>query len=199
MPATLDTQTRGARLARRLSAIRAHPHATRGFAAHGVLRRMAGMTLEAEGCEYIFGVPGEENLDFLDSLSRSERIKLVLTRHEQGAGFMAATYGRHTGRTGVCLATLGPGATIERACEPKRLIAYVAFKNVRRGALVKRRWRMNGNLVKATNVAWDHGRKRRVVRLVIFNPRTLPHGRYKIAIRATGAPRWAVGTVKLAC
>src|SRR5688572_29745783 len=67
--------------------------------------------LEAEGCEYIFGVPGEENLDFLDSLSRSGQIKLVLTRHEQGAGFMAATYGRHTGKTGVCLATLGPGAT----------------------------------------------------------------------------------------
>ncbi|GGD95497.1 acetolactate synthase [Tsuneonella deserti] len=67
--------------------------------------------LEAEGCEYIFGVPGEENLDFLDSLSRSESIRLVLTRHEQAAGFMAATYGRHTGKTGVCLATLGPGAT----------------------------------------------------------------------------------------
>src|SRR5687768_3555538 len=67
--------------------------------------------LEAEGCEYIFGVPGEENLDFLDSLSRSKQIRLILTRHEQGAGFMASTYGRHTGRTGVCLATLGPGAT----------------------------------------------------------------------------------------
>jgi len=67
--------------------------------------------LEAEGCEYIFGVPGEENLDFLDSLSRSQKIKLILTRHEQGAGFMAATYGRHTGKTGVCIATLGPGAT----------------------------------------------------------------------------------------
>ena len=67
--------------------------------------------LEQEGCEYIFGVPGEENLDFLDSLSRSTKIKLVLTRHEQGAGFMAATYGRHTGKTGVCIATLGPGAT----------------------------------------------------------------------------------------
>ncbi|MFN4020033.1 MAG: acetolactate synthase large subunit [Erythrobacter sp.] len=67
--------------------------------------------LEAEGCEYIFGVPGEENLDFLDSLSRSKQIRLILTRHEQGAGFMAATYGRHTGKTGVCVATLGPGAT----------------------------------------------------------------------------------------
>ncbi len=67
--------------------------------------------LEEEGVEYIFGVPGEENLDFLDSLSRSTRIRLILTRHEQGAGFMAATYGRHTGKTGVCVATLGPGAT----------------------------------------------------------------------------------------
>ena len=67
--------------------------------------------LEEEGVEYVFGVPGEENLDFLDSLSRSRSIKLILTRHEQGAGFMASTYGRHTGKTGVCLSTLGPGAT----------------------------------------------------------------------------------------
>ena len=67
--------------------------------------------LEAEGVEYVFGVPGEENLDFLDSLSRSTKIKLILTRHEQGAGFMASTYGRHTGKAGVCVATLGPGAT----------------------------------------------------------------------------------------
>jgi len=67
--------------------------------------------LEEEGVEYVFGVPGEENLDFLDSLSRSTKIKLILTRHEQGAGFMAATYGRHTGKAGVSLATLGPGAT----------------------------------------------------------------------------------------
>jgi acetolactate synthase-1/2/3 large subunit len=67
--------------------------------------------LEEEGCEYIFGIPGEENLDFLDSLSRSDKIKLVLTRHEQGAGFMASVYGRLTGKTGVCLSTLGPGAT----------------------------------------------------------------------------------------
>ncbi len=67
-------------------------------------------SLENEGVEYIFGIPGEENLDFLDSLSRSS-IKLVLTRHEQAAGFMAATYGRLTGKAGVCLSTLGPGAT----------------------------------------------------------------------------------------
>lgn len=66
--------------------------------------------LENEGVEYIFGIPGEENLDFLDSLSRSS-IKLILTRHEQGAGFMAATLGRLTGKVGVCLSTLGPGAT----------------------------------------------------------------------------------------
>ncbi len=67
--------------------------------------------LENEGVEYVFGIPGEENLDFLDSLSRSDKIKLILTRHEQAAGFMAATYGRFTGKTGVCLSTLGPGAT----------------------------------------------------------------------------------------
>ena len=66
--------------------------------------------LEAEGVEYIYGIPGEENLDFLDSL-RGSSIKLILTRHEQGAGFMAATYGRLTGKPGVCLSTLGPGAT----------------------------------------------------------------------------------------
>ncbi len=66
--------------------------------------------LENEGVEYIFGVPGEENLDFLDSL-RTSKIRLILTRHEQAAGFMAATYGRLTGKAGVCLATLGPGAT----------------------------------------------------------------------------------------
>lgn len=67
--------------------------------------------LEAEGVEYIFGIPGEENLDMLESLRHSQKIKLILTRHEQAAGFMAATYGRLTGKTGVCLSTLGPGAT----------------------------------------------------------------------------------------
>lgn len=66
--------------------------------------------LENEGVEYIFGIPGEENLDFLESL-RTSSIKLILTRHEQGAGFMAATYARLTGKVGVCLSTLGPGAT----------------------------------------------------------------------------------------
>lgn len=66
--------------------------------------------LEAEGVDHIFGIPGEENLAFLEAL-RTSSIRLVLTRHEQAAGFMAATYGRLTGRPGVCLSTLGPGAT----------------------------------------------------------------------------------------
>jgi len=66
--------------------------------------------LENEGVEYIFGVPGEENLDLINSIKESS-IQFIATRHEQGAGFMAATYGRLTGKPGVCLATLGPGAT----------------------------------------------------------------------------------------
>ena len=66
--------------------------------------------LENEGIRYIFGIPGEENLDFLNSLIGS-KIELILTRHEQAAGFMAATIGRLTGKPGVCLSTLGPGAT----------------------------------------------------------------------------------------
>jgi acetolactate synthase-1/2/3 large subunit len=65
--------------------------------------------LESEGVTQIFGVPGEENLDVVEALRRSS-IKLVLTRHEQAAGFMAATHGRLTGKPGVCLSTLGPGA-----------------------------------------------------------------------------------------
>ena len=65
--------------------------------------------LENEGVAYVFGVPGEENLDVLESLRRSS-IRLVLTRHEQAAAFMAATHGRLTGQPGVCLTTLGPGA-----------------------------------------------------------------------------------------
>ncbi len=66
--------------------------------------------LENEGVEYIFGIPGEENLDVMDSMIGS-RLKFITTRHEQGAAFMADVYGRLTGRAGVCLATLGPGAT----------------------------------------------------------------------------------------
>jgi len=66
--------------------------------------------LENEGVEYIFGIPGEENLDVMDALLDSP-IKFITTRHEQGAAFMADVYGRLTGKAGVCLATLGPGAT----------------------------------------------------------------------------------------
>ena len=66
--------------------------------------------LENEAVQYIFGVPGEENLDFLESL-RTSSIRFVITRHEQSAAFMAATYGRLTGSAGVARSTLGPGAT----------------------------------------------------------------------------------------
>ncbi len=77
--------------------------------------------LEAEGVKYIFGIPGEENLDFLNALKDSS-IRLILTRHEQAAGFMAATYGRLTGKAGVCLSTLGPGAT--------NLVTAAAYANL---------------------------------------------------------------------
>lgn len=65
--------------------------------------------LKNEGVERIFGIPGEENLDIVESIRRSS-IQLILTRHEQAAAFMAATYGRLTGKPGVCITTLGPGA-----------------------------------------------------------------------------------------
>lgn len=67
--------------------------------------------LEEEGIEYIFGVPGEENADFMLSLEKSKSIKFILCRHEQGAAFMAEIYGRLTGNPACCLGTLGPGAT----------------------------------------------------------------------------------------
>ena len=66
--------------------------------------------LENEGVEYVFGVPGEENIDLMDALLDSS-IRFITTRHEQGAAFMADVYGRLTGNAGVCLSTLGPGAT----------------------------------------------------------------------------------------
>lgn len=67
--------------------------------------------LENEGVEYIFGIPGEENLAMMDALLDSS-IKFVTVRHEQGAAFMADVYGRLTGRAGVCLSTLGPAPPI---------------------------------------------------------------------------------------
>ena len=83
--------------------------------------------LEAEGVEYIFGLPGEENLHVLEALQNSS-IQFVTTRHEQGAAFMADVYGRLTGRAGVCLSTLGPGAT--------NLMTGVADANLDRAPLV---------------------------------------------------------------
>ena len=83
--------------------------------------------LENEGVDYIFGVPGEENIDLMDSLIGSS-IQFVTTRHEQGAAFMADVYGRLTGRAGVCLSTLGPGAT--------NLVTGVADANMDRAPVV---------------------------------------------------------------
>ncbi len=83
--------------------------------------------LENEGVDYMYGVPGEENIDVMDALL-SSRIKFVTTRHEQGAAFMADVYGRLTGRAGVCLATLGPGAT--------NLITGIADANMDRAPVV---------------------------------------------------------------
>ncbi len=83
--------------------------------------------LENEGVEYIFGIPGEENIDVMDALLDSP-IRFITTRHEQGAAFMADVYGRLTGRAGVCLGTLGPGAT--------NLITGVADANMDRAPVV---------------------------------------------------------------
>lgn len=66
--------------------------------------------LENEGVKYVFGIPGEENLDMMNALEKSD-IRVVVVRHEQGAAFMADMYGRLTGKAGVCFSTLGPGAT----------------------------------------------------------------------------------------
>ncbi len=84
--------------------------------------------LEEEGIEYIFGVPGEENADFMMSLEKSESIKFILCRHEQGAAFMAEIYGRLTGTPAGCLGTLGPGAT--------NLITGVADANMDRAPML---------------------------------------------------------------
>lgn len=84
--------------------------------------------LEEEGIEYIFGVPGEENADFMMSLEASTKIRFILTRHEQGAAFMAEIYGRLTGNPAGCLGTLGPGAT--------NLITGVADSNMDRSPML---------------------------------------------------------------
>lgn len=84
--------------------------------------------LETEGIEYIFGVPGEENAHFMMSLESSKTIRFILTRHEQGAAFMAEIYGRLTGNPAACLGTLGPGAT--------NLITGVADSNMDRAPML---------------------------------------------------------------
>jgi acetolactate synthase-1/2/3 large subunit len=86
--------------------------------------------LETEGVREIYGVPGEENADFMISLEDSS-IEFILTRHEQGAAFMAEVHGRLTGEPGVCLGTLGPGAT--------NLITGVADGNMDRASGSTRR------------------------------------------------------------
>ena len=83
--------------------------------------------LEAEGVRLIYGIPGEENADFVMSLEQSS-IELVLTRHEQGAAFMAEVHGRLTGEPGLCLGTLGPGAT--------NLVTGVADANMDRAPVI---------------------------------------------------------------
>ena len=84
--------------------------------------------LESEDIEYIFGVPGEENADFMMSLAQSDQIQFVLCRHEQGASFMAEVYGRLTGNPAGALGTLGPGAT--------NLITGVADANMDRAPML---------------------------------------------------------------
>jgi acetolactate synthase-1/2/3 large subunit len=83
--------------------------------------------LENEGVENIFGIPGEENIDAMDVLLDS-KIRFIATRHEQGAAFIADVYGRLTGKAGVCLSTLGPGAT--------NLVTGIADANMDRSPVV---------------------------------------------------------------
>src|ERR1700716_4074757 len=105
------------------AAIAAHANAARprGWRRDGMVRLRAGMAerkasdvfvecLEAEGVQYVFGIPGEETLDLSESLADSS-VQFVPVRHEQAGAYMADAYGRLTGRAGVCLGTLGPGAT----------------------------------------------------------------------------------------
>ena len=93
--------------------------------------------LESEGVEYIFGLPGEETNDLMFSLANSQ-IKFILVRHEQGAAFMADVYGRLTQKVGVCLSTLGPGAT--------NLITGVASANMDRSPILAITGQTDSNL-----------------------------------------------------
>lgn len=87
------------------------PRADLDFGTAQTAARLFVRCLESEGVEYVFGIPGEETLDLNEALEDSEEIDFVPVRHEAGAAFMADAWGRLTGRPGVCLATLGPGAT----------------------------------------------------------------------------------------
>ena len=90
-------------------------------------------SLESEGVKYIFGIPGEETLELMEAIKKSS-IKFITVRHEQGAAFMADVYGRLTGKAGVCLSTLGPGATnlVKRPAYPQA-VAAVGWRAATRG------------------------------------------------------------------
>ena len=98
---------------------------------HPTVARLIVRCLENEGVEYVFGIPGEENIHLVDALHDS-RIRFIVVRDERGAAFMADTYGRLTGKAGVCLATLGPGAlnlilgTANAQLDSHPLVALVA-------------------------------------------------------------------------
>ena len=127
-------------------------------------------SLEEEGVEYIFGVPGEENADFMLSLQESEKIRFILTRHEQGAAFMAEVYGRLTGNPAGALGTLGPGAT--------NLITGVADSNMDRAPMLVLTGQGSTNrLHKESHQIMDVVSMFRPVTkwaTTIFNPETIP-------------------------
>jgi acetolactate synthase-1/2/3 large subunit len=126
--------------------------------------------LEEEGIEYIFGVPGEENADFMISLEQSTKIRFILTRHEQGAAFMAEVYGRLTGNPAGALGTLGPGAT--------NLITGVADSNMDRAPMLVLTGQGSTNrLHKESHQIMDVVSMFRPVTkwaTTIFNPETIP-------------------------
>ena len=119
--------------------------------------------LENEGVDRIFGIPGEENLDVVESIRKSS-IQLILTRHEQAAAFMAATHGRLTGKPGVCITTLGPGAlnlttgaayALLGAMPMIMITGQKGIRSVAAGALPDRRHR-RGHEAADQAVAPDH-------------------------------------------
>src|SRR4029453_3978244 len=118
MPAPGDVATRNDKKAANKAAAPAKPQT----AAEVLVK-----CLENEGVEYIYGIPGEENIDIMDALL-SSKIKFVTSHHEQGAGSMARVFGRLTGKAGVCMSTLGPGAP--------NLVTGVADANMDRAPVV---------------------------------------------------------------